>query len=93
MDYEAAGYKLEIAYEGKTATYTKAITQVYTSLKAGDETLVAPDGTHYLAMKVTNIPADAVVVFTVTPYTQVAGEATVEGTPFVVTYSNGTVLY
>jgi len=93
LSYDAAGYKLEVAYQGKTATYTQAITEVYSSLKAGDEILVAPDGTYYLAMKVTNVPADATVTFTVTPYTQAAGEAVVEGAPFVVTYSNGTVQY
>ena len=65
---------------------------VFDSLTADTENGLAkiesPLGTDYLALVMNNIPANATVTFTFTPYA-VSGDNTVNGNAITMTYVNG----
>ncbi len=98
IDYDAAGYYISASIT--TASGTQAVPEadyrmweVYKSLNAAGELgkVDAPVGTYFLAATMVNIPADAVVTFTVTPYT-LTGSTAQRGEATVMTIENGVLL-
>ena len=97
ISYESAGFVISAVIEknGQTTTVagkTYAVSTVFDSLTAdsanGLEKIESPMGTDYLAVVMNNIPADATVTFTFTPYAVFNGE-TINGNAITMTYVNG----
>ena len=100
LNYNGAGFTISAVVrttdgEGNTLNLNAdatdfAVTDVYTSMIANGETLVAPFGTYYIACEMVGIDAADLVEFTVVPYT-VSGTTTTSGDAMVVTVCNGQV--
>ncbi len=74
-NYKEAGYEVAVSYLENGVwknvdAKTLSTTTVYTSLKAGEETLSPSAADRYLmAAKISGVPANTTVIFTVKPYT------------------------
>ena len=77
LDYDAAGFELEIAYNGMTAAKDYSTVKVFSSILANGETVKpTADGNYLIAVALTGIPDGATVQFTVRTYTLVGEEKT-----------------
>ena len=77
LDYDAAGFELEIAYNGMTATKDYRTGKAFSSILANGETVKpTADGNYLIAVALTGIPDGATVQFTVRTYTLVGEEKT-----------------
>ena len=100
--YDAAGFKVAATIKAANGTVTNVeaseirVDEIYDSLLAitnGTEAAVeAPVGTCYMALKMMNVPADATVTFTVTPFTITDG-VTTAGETMVFNCTNGGLIY
>ncbi|MBE6634191.1 MAG: hypothetical protein E7620_07630 [Ruminococcaceae bacterium] len=97
LSYDEAGFMISatIVQNGETtnvAAKKYVVNTVFDSLTADTENGLAkiesPLGTDYLALVMNNIPANATVTFTFTPYA-VSGDNTVNGNAITMTYVNG----
>lgn len=100
VDYDAAGFRISAKItQGTTVTTVEnaeyPVSVAYKSINENTEEelkkIDSPVGTYFMACKMYDIPADAVIEFTVTPYTVSDGN-TVLGTSYQVTYANGSVV-
>lgn len=79
LDYEKAGFALSFTYGGKKQDVTLDTTVAYTSVLAGGETVsVTKEGNYLIAVILADIPEDAELNVTVTPYTM-SGEIASNG--------------
>ena len=77
LDYDAAGFELEIAYNGMTATKDYSTGKAFSSILANGKTVKpTADGNYLIAVALTGIPDGATVQFTVRTYTLVGEEKT-----------------
>ena len=77
LDYDAAGFELEIAYNGKTAVKDYSTSKAFSSILANGETVKpTADGNYLVAVALTGIPDGATVQFTIRTYTLVGEEKT-----------------
>ena len=77
LDYDAAGFELEIAYNGMTAVKDYSTGKAFSSILANGETVKpTADGNYLIAVALTGIPDGATVQFTVRTYTLVGEEKT-----------------
>ncbi len=77
LDYDAAGFELEIAYNGMTAVKDYRTGKAFSSILANGETVKpTADGNYLIAVALTGIPDGATVQFTVRTYTLVGEEKT-----------------
>ena len=91
MDYDTAGFELQLLYNGKTGTVDLSTQKAFTSILAADQTVYPDAKGHYLvAIALTGIPEGATVRFTVRPYTA-SGEVKTYGSTgtYVLGESNG----
>ncbi len=95
LNFEKVGYDVAIAIEGETTryAYNRMTEDVYNSVMAGDDTVAeaADYGYSYFACyKLTNLPADKTVTFTVSTYViNSVGIKQIVDT-YTVVYTNGT---
>ena len=77
LDYDAAGFELEIAYNGMTAVKDYRTGKAFSSILANGKTVKpTADGNYLIAVALTGIPDGATVQFTVRTYTLVGEEKT-----------------
>ena len=100
--YDAAGFKVAATVKAANGDVTNVpettigVDEIYDSLLAitngAEEAVEAPVGTCYMALKMLELPADATVTFTVTPYTVTDG-VTAAGEAMVFNCTNGGLIY
>ena len=77
LDYDAAGFELEIAYNGMTEVKDYSTGKAFSSILANGKTVKpTADGNYLIAVALTGIPDGATVQFTVRTYTLVGEEKT-----------------